>query len=98
MSDAPEQIWIDATNSWATVSHKHKPNRTEYTRSDLVPQWQSMDSAPKDGTEILGAWKYGGWNFHPMIWKLGGWRDRFNVNTTHTPTAWMPLLQPPEGE
>lgn len=73
--------------------------------------WRTMDSAPKDGTDILLArpmsvwiayWKDG----HDRIGEYGArcWvprdapSDWWNyVDEPDYPTHWMPLPEPPEG-
>lgn len=59
------------------------------------PVWRPIDSAPKDGTEILlyedrrivsGAWNRGG-AMHMPYWMGGLFR----------PTHWMPLPSPPSA-
>lgn len=102
--DAPERIWIEPktvrTGGFMSALPTQGASHTaEYIRADLVPQWQPIETAPKDGTEFLGTWRYGGWSVSPMVWKLGVWCRRFDVNSTHAPTHWMPLPTPPkEGE
>ena len=58
MSDAPERIWTTSggdAGSWTTTQSRmavHMPDgwQVEYVRADLVPQWQPIETAPKDGS------------------------------------------------
>lgn len=60
-------------------------------------EWQPIETAPKDGTEILGAWYYGGWSYQPMIWR-NGWVKKFDAMSLLNPSHWMPLPPPPEAQ
>lgn len=65
--------------------------------------WHPIDTAPKDGTEILVCgpeWLRAGvavWSEHDACWQ-----EACNVEphqyTTRPPTHWMPLPEPPEGK
>lgn len=65
----------------------------------LAEMWQSMDSAPKDGTPVLLGWEL----LHPLVGHCEGGRwgsltssfgfEPFN----NAPTAWMPPPPPPRG-
>jgi hypothetical protein len=63
--------------------------------------WQPIESAPVDGTPILGAWQCLNkrWDMNCMFWfeedGEGDWFD-YNAEYIHTPTHWMPLPEPPE--
>jgi hypothetical protein len=73
--------------------------RTEPGSTD----WRPIDSAPRDGTEVLlyGRTERDGRFFAPdcnVGWwdeeNLGGWQAR---DLPIDPTHWAPLPQPPEG-
>lgn len=96
--------------------------RIEAVLTDLVlqaraegsaPQWRSMDSAPKDGTRILGFIKETGemtaihwWSPHRSGSKAnvqnGGWLlsvpGEYAECADVAPTAWMPLPVQPSQE
>jgi hypothetical protein len=58
-------------------------------------RWLPMDSAPKDGTEILG-WSEG-WLRHYVFWYdnvVGRW-EWDKDDDVHVPSWWMPLPGPP---
>lgn len=59
----------------------------------LLAAWRSMDTAPKDGTEILGYSSDVG----IMFWDCGGWWwTHCNWQPSEIePVAWMPLPPPP---
>ena len=66
------------------------------------PQWQSMDTAPADGTKILAVTDEGMtviyWSQHPF---LGGWELAVNSSNAQDSgftqaRKWMPLPPPPK--
>lgn len=110
MTDMPEKIWAFWDYFWSDL--KQGDEATEYTRSDLIPQWNSnMDEAPRDSKYILisnGRWiyqaKYGafvdgqdGWQSR-ACWAVHDCEDQFYsvLIDDDEPTHWMPLPQPPE--
>jgi hypothetical protein len=61
-------------------------------------QWQPIETAPKDGTEILGFTRYGK---RPdefeiyVVWWDGGWEAHGCSTAFAAPSHWMPLPAPP---
>ena len=51
MTDMPDEIWITPDESASVTDYKYE-DQVKYIRADLVPQWKTIDSAPRDGTEI----------------------------------------------
>lgn len=101
MTDAPERIWLnnDRAGVWWTDQQRNSmQGDTEYIRADLVPQWQPIETAPKDGDALV---------YHPSDWwnvvDLGndvcrnGQREFYNGDVYCHATHWMPLPEPPEG-
>jgi hypothetical protein len=68
-----------------------------------MSNWQPIETAPKDGENILMFWPY--WGQEAMI----GWYDFYHSQwisnsalstfdqDDHQPTHWMPLPDPPEA-
>lgn len=53
MTDA--EIWmvdLDGTGSMHSAG-KGDPGAVGYTRTDTLPTWQPIDTAPRDGTEVI---------------------------------------------
>lgn len=54
MTDAPERIWAWKWHSKLTDQGQWQTSKSsasvEYVRADLVPSWQDISTAPKDGT------------------------------------------------
>ena len=73
-----------------------------------MSEWKPIETAPKDGTFLIGGWTSNGQN-HPMEWEVDiAWRegDSFGVDVslesgeTMRPTIdqithWMPFPAPP---
>lgn len=70
--------------------------------------WEPIETAPKDGSEIILADRYGSYSgfWHDgsqNYWKKEGWyveSDRSNLLTARPlkPKHWMPMPVHPEGE
>lgn len=64
--------------------------------------WQPIESAPKDGTPFLGAFKdTGGWKILIFVWSRSYSRfldsgDAEVIEDYDQPTHWMPLPEPPK--
>lgn len=56
--------------------------------------WRSIETAPKDGTEILIA--NAGWLVEFVTWTDGCWRDRMHEKLRNA-THWMPCPDAPRG-
>ncbi len=72
-----------------------------------MAEWQRIETAPKDGTDVLGFWSfvYDGdkaptvgmdvISWHDMG-VIGLWRDRDGLCSDGVFTHWMPLPEPPK--
>jgi hypothetical protein len=83
---------LPSKKHWLGVPKIHKQNPVEYIRADLVPQWQPIETAPKDGTEIIVLCRRKKVSL--------GWYFSASTNNKHwlnengskiNPTHWMPL-------
>ncbi len=67
-------------------------------RADKAPAngWQTMDTAPRDGTYIFVGFRSpdGYWNCDMTKWDGDGWWQHRQRNPTH----WMPLPTPPQDK
>lgn len=67
-----------------------------------MSEWQPIETAPQDGTEMLGyrAGKYA--NAYRVqrddceMWYFGGLSASIRIRPDAKPTHWMPLPSPPE--
>lgn len=63
-----------------------------------MPAWQPIETAPKDGTEVLGfipSYYQGKGGQTVILWMEGEWWDNRCFPTT--PTHWQALPDPPEA-
>jgi len=61
-------------------------------------EWEPIDTAPKDGREILVGW-VGAKMIRPARWAINGqtWLINAGVNKPlNSPTHWMPMPEPPK--
>lgn len=77
--------------------------RIESPESPTVPEWQPIETAPKDSTAVLGfmALENGLYITAVCVFKHGGWVVIDFLNDEDVPidlTHWMPLPKPPEVE
>lgn len=65
-------------------------------RTASLTQWQPIETAPRDGTDILLSST--GWFGDVLVgcWSFGGWRDRDDSDRLN-PTHWMHLPEAPSA-
>jgi hypothetical protein len=66
-----------------------------------MSEWQPIETAPKDGRDVLLGWisakhvLIGRWGNHGGRYSTDGWRDREGFALSDGPDVWMPLPEPP---
>jgi len=85
----------------ALIAIKNK-ERFDSSFAGHVPKWQPIETAPKDGTAILGAYQFQGetdWygivRFIKDLPDGPSWVDQFCDDKWMEPTHWMPMPEPP---
>lgn len=100
MSDMPKDIYVivdDDFYEWA----EFEPEGLDYVEYTRTPQWQPIDSAPKDGTDILmydGEVVAIGWfstDENQWVWDTDPICECYEV-VNDPPTHWQPI-NPPQG-
>ena len=74
--------------------------RLYHPTSRSLPAWQPIETAPRDGTQILGSWGWSDYNKEHVCDRTyyadGEWRDPDDSDYPFSaPTHWMPLPAPP---
>ncbi|WP_142627523.1 DUF551 domain-containing protein [Rhizobium sp. P007] len=94
----------DCGHDGGDLSERRDNIGSTYTRSALSAQvrdvagWQPIETAPKDGSEILALWKRSQIqsNGYGVVWfEDGSWREFDYECLVSDPTHWMPLPSVP---
>lgn len=86
---------IERWNTRVSTPKPHEIRDSEGKQRSLT-DWQPIETAPKDGTSLLIAGRFGwrgDWNV-----KIGHWRENygFMYGLSFVPSHWMPLPPPPD--
>ena len=88
MTQMPDWLWIDEVGSIDNLTH-------QYIRADLVPQWQPIETAPKDGAQILVEVMKG--YYQVVSFRDGQWRENTNSMALRKPfLRWVTIPKMPE--
>ena len=118
MTDAPKAIWawrgsdrftgeLQDGGGWLPEGEGLDGDEVHYTRTDTMPTWQPIETAPKDGNPFLMGWP--GYVTEMAMWDCGTkqfvrsvWQRGAKEGDEHTPDPldvsdahWMPLPAPP---
>jgi hypothetical protein len=64
--------------------------------SVLEDDWQTMETAPKDGTQILAYWDR--FDIYGVVWfEEGNWHEYEFENIVREPRCWSDLPSPPKA-
>ena len=93
MSEFPEKVYVypsmDETD-FSCSKFDESSSQQEYIRSDLVPKWQPIATAPMDGTYLLTRDRNGESNVLAYI--ANEWCDFIHAYRSEPgPIDWMPI-------
>jgi hypothetical protein len=78
------------------AEHPHLAGDIAAALLSAAGQWQTMESAPRDGTVVLCVIKGKPPLMLPMMWRDGFWWDDIDRGFSDAVTHWMHLPPPPE--
>ena len=98
--DKIERVLEQSYGPFGEGNARRMANHIVNALPDLTaPQWQPIDTAPKDYTEIIGIDVCGRiaktWFFAPSSYTRDWMRCGFGKQKPWTPTHWMPLPDAP---
>lgn len=85
---------------YTAIYFAHKAARTALSSSppEGLRGWRDIETAPKDGTEILTFSDRMGLGTMVLYWADGYWREKANgLGLKYEPTHWMPLPVAPDA-
>lgn len=97
--DGNEVIRLE--EKWEDCEDEEWEDGVEYIRADLVPQWQPIETAPKDGTWVLvSVWELGpdvaSARWDGSLWNMCIVGEYFDGTPEFSnPTHWQPINPPP---
>lgn len=102
MSDAPKQIWAFYSPVFGAMwTPRHDEGATEYIRADLVPSWQPIATAPRDGAVVFGMNASLGLRSASVVFwdaEVESWRaytlDNKKTIAKFPPDFWLPVPIP----
>jgi hypothetical protein len=94
-------IYVEHSDYWKLFEEVVRL-KAEVERMTKAVKWQPISTAPKDGTDILIAYRdgyFGCMSVALTCWGETSWRHLFsNEYITDTPTCWMPIPLAPANE
>lgn len=80
------------------LDHARAIERAVLNSPEVVAmRWRPIETAPKDGTEILAFCPKAG--THCVFWESGYWREKASfLGLRNEPTHWIPLPAPPADD
>lgn len=110
MTDVPASIFATPPDEQGVGTYTStEPDRyweaNEYVRADLVPRWQPIETAPRDGTRVdlwsvqFGRYPNASWDTIYDPPDTCGWTDanhHGSIAEAGPFTRWMPLPEPPK--
>ena len=93
MAKAPKLINTRYCDKCGYLRAHHSGPTASYIRADLVPQWQPIETAPKEAEALLL------WDDAHLVpicghWNDGRWENYVEDDLVHA-THWMPFPDPP---
>lgn len=63
----------------------------------MMSEWQSIETAPRDGTWVFVYWPSMSITLYPLVafWDGEGWDTPAGIGNVREPTHWMPLPEAP---
>ena len=116
MSETPKEIWawrssdrltgeLQDGGGWLIEGDGLEGDEAHYTRTDTIPTWQPIETAPKDGTRFVGFSKTHGQHecfiprnvaHYKRVTAIYGARTSNSNSVWFSPTHWKPLGPAPE--
>lgn len=90
------EVWTVCSNEMCSLSEDGVLTRDWNTRISVGPQWQPIETAPRNATEILIFTQWEEVAVARYHSNTGSFVTDYEQDSDLNPTHWMPLPAPPE--